>query len=101
MAQSMNHIDGYAQGASTLTRFKPGDVVPGLNIGGWHDAGDFDLRIESQSGEAYILSLAQEAFGVDYDATSIDQQKRITEIHQPDGKSDILQLRQALSGYYL
>lgn len=91
MAQSMNHIDGYAQGASTLTRFKPGDVVPGLNIGGWHDAGDFDLRIESQSGEAYILSLAQEAFGVDYDATSIDQQKRITEIHQPDGKSDILQ----------
>ena len=66
MAQSMNHIDGYAQGASTLTRFKPGDVVPGLNIGGWHDAGDFDLRIESQSGEAYILSLAQEAFGVDY-----------------------------------
>lgn len=86
-----NHIDGYAQGASTLTKFKPGDVVPGLNVGGWHDAGDFDLRVESQSGEAYILALAEEAFHPDCDATSIDQMKRITEIHQPDGKSDLLQ----------
>ena len=30
-------------------KFKPGEVVPGVNIGGWHDAGDFDLRIESPS----------------------------------------------------
>ncbi len=86
-----NHIDGYVQGPSTLTRFNPGDVVPGLNIGGWHDAGDFDLRVESQSGETYILALAYEAFKVDYDATAIDQQNRITEIHQPDGKPDMLQ----------
>lgn len=86
-----NHIDGYAQGPSTLTKYNPGDVVPGLNIGGWHDAGDFDLRVESQAGESYILALAYEAFKTDYDVTSIDQQKRITEIHQPDGKSDMLQ----------
>ncbi|MBP7730507.1 MAG: glycoside hydrolase family 9 protein [Bacteroidales bacterium] len=86
-----NHIDGYVQGHSTLTKYNSGDVVPGLNIGGWHDAGDFDLRVESQAGEAYILSLAYEAFKVDYDVTSIDQHKRITEIHQPDGKPDFLQ----------
>jgi hypothetical protein len=86
-----NHIDGYVQGPSTLTKFKPGDVVPGINIGGWHDAGDFDLRVESQAGESYILALAYEAFKVDYDATSIDQINRVTEIHQPDGKADILQ----------
>ncbi|WP_129595134.1 glycoside hydrolase family 9 protein [Seramator thermalis] len=86
-----NHIDGYAQGPSTLTKYNSVDVVPGLNIGGWHDAGDFDLRVESQAGEAYILSLAYEAFKVDYDVTSIDQHKRITEIHQPDGKPDLLQ----------
>jgi hypothetical protein len=86
-----NHIDGYAQGPSTLTKYKPGDVVPGINIGGWHDAGDFDLRVESQAGESYILALAYEAFQVDYDATSIDQVKRVTEIHQPDGKADMLQ----------
>ena len=70
----------------------PGDIVPGLNIGGWHDAGDFDLRVESQAGESYILALAYEAFREDYDVTSIDHHNRITEIHQPDGKKpDILQ----------
>lgn len=88
---NFNHIDGYVQGPSTLTKYNPGDKVPGLNIGGWHDAGDFDLRVESQAGETYILTMAYEAFNVNYDATSIDQNKHITEIHQPDGKNDILQ----------
>jgi hypothetical protein len=86
-----NHIDGYSQGESTLTSYNSGEVVPGLNIGGWHDAGDFDLRVESQAGETYILSLACEAFDIDYDVTSVDQHSRITEIHQPDGKPDLLQ----------
>ena len=86
-----NHIDGYVQGPSTLTTYRPGDVVPGLNSGGWHDAGDFDLRVESQAGEFYILALAYEAFNVNYDATTIDQDRRIVEIHQSDGKNDILQ----------
>lgn len=86
-----NHFDGYAQGSSTLTKYQPGDKVPGLNVGGWHDAGDFDLRVESQAGEAYNLTLAYESFGVDYDVTTIDQEHKITEIHQPDGKNDILQ----------
>lgn len=88
---NLNHFDGYEQGPSTLTSYEPGDVVPGLNIGGWHDAGDFDLRVESQSGEFYTLALAYEAFNVHYDATTIDQDRRIVEIHQPDGKNDILQ----------
>jgi len=86
-----NHFDGYVQGPSTLTKYQPGDKVPGLNVGGWHDAGDYDLRIESQSGEAYILTLAYEEFGVVYDETTIDQKRKVTEIHQPDGKNDILQ----------
>ena len=87
----LNHFDGYVQGDSTLCRFRPGDAVPGLNVGGWHDAGDYDLRVESQAGEVYILSLAWEEFRVDYDATSIDQENQTVEIHQPDGKPDILQ----------
>jgi len=86
-----NHIDGYVQGPSTLTKFKPGDPVAGLNVGGWHDAGDFDLRVESQAGETYILALAYETFGKDYDVTAIDQTSRVVEIHQPDGKPDMLQ----------
>lgn len=86
-----NHFDGYAQAPSTLTKYAPGEHVPGLNHGGWHDAGDFDLRVESQAGESYILTLAWEAFQVDYDATTVDQDKKVVEIHQPDGKNDILQ----------
>lgn len=86
-----NHFDGYLQGPSTLTKFKSGEHVPGLDIGGWHDAGDYDLRVESQSGEVYILTQAYEAFGIRYDETSVDQRTHIVEIHQPDGKPDILQ----------
>ncbi|MCJ7446979.1 MAG: glycoside hydrolase family 9 protein [Bacteroidales bacterium] len=92
MAQvNYNHFDGYIQGGSTLTKYKPGEHVPGLNIGGWHDAGDYDLRVESQSGEVYILTQMYEAFNLKYDETSVDQHSRIVEIHQPDGKPDILQ----------
>jgi len=86
-----NHFDGYLQGPSTLTHFNPLEQVPGLNIGGWHDAGDYDLRVESQAGTVWNLALAYEEFGVDWDQTSIDQVSRVAEIHLPDGKPDILQ----------
>ncbi len=86
-----NHFDGYRQGPSTLTAFKPGEHVPGVNIGGWHDAGDYDLRVESQAETVYKLSLAYEFFRNDYDATSVDQGTRVVEMHRPDGKADILQ----------
>ncbi|MCL2662248.1 MAG: glycoside hydrolase family 9 protein [Oscillospiraceae bacterium] len=85
------HFDMYEQGPSTLTKYKPGDVVPGLNIGGWHDAGDDDLRIESQATECYILAMMYEMFGLNHDVTTVDQDKKITEIHKPDGKNDVLQ----------
>ena len=88
---SYNHFDGYLQGGSTLTRFSPGEPVPGLNQGGWHDAGDDDLRVESQAGTMHGLALAWEAFRPDYDQTSVDEENRVVEIHQPDGKPDVLQ----------
>lgn len=86
-----NHFDGYRQGPSTLTKYKPGDRVPGLNKGGWHDAGDDDLRVESQAGTVQLLSLAWEEFKPELDATTIDQANRQVNIHVPDGKADILQ----------
>ncbi len=86
-----NHFDGYIQGPSTLTKYKPGEHVPGLDHGGWHDAGDYDLRVESQSDTIYGLALAYETFHCDYDNTTIDQENHLVEIQQPDGKPDILQ----------
>jgi endoglucanase len=85
------HFDGYSQAGSTFTRYQPGEPVPNLNRGGWHDAGDWDMRVESQSDTIYGLALAWELFHVDYDNTSIDQKTLVTEIHQPDGKPDVLQ----------
>lgn len=86
-----NHFDGYISGSSTLTGFKPGENVPNLNRGGWHDAGDFDLRIESQAETIHGLALAYEEFKVDYDNTSVDQKNLVVEIQTPDGKPDLLQ----------
>ena len=86
-----NHFDGYYQHGSTLTGFKSGEHVPGLNIGGWHDAGDYDLRIESQAETVYRLALAYEFFPSDYDETTVNQETRVVQLHVPDGKPDILQ----------
>jgi endoglucanase len=85
------HLDGYFQGDSTLTRFRSYEHVSGLNAGGWHDAGDYDLRVESQSGTVHMLSLIYEEFGIDYDVTTVDQKNHLVEMHVPDAKPDILQ----------
>ncbi|WOI54399.1 glycoside hydrolase family 9 protein [Parvularcula sp. LCG005] len=87
----LNHFDGYVQGPETLTKYKPGENVPGLNAGGWHDAGDYDLRVESQIGTTWLLAKMVEEFGLDHDATLIDQTKQLVEIHEADGKNDALQ----------
>ena len=68
-----DHFDGYIEGHSTYTKYQPGQTVPGLNKGGWHDAGDFDLRIESQAETVHGLTLAYEQFNVQYDNTTINQ----------------------------
>ncbi len=86
-----NHFDGYISKESTLTDFQPGEHVPGLDVGGWHDAGDYDLRVESQAGTVLRLALAYEEFGIEYDNTTIDQENKVAEIHRPDGKNDFLQ----------
>jgi len=85
------HFDGYKQGSSTLCKFKPYDPVPGLNVGGWHDAGDYDLRVESQANTVRMLAYSWELFDTDYDLTTIDQKNKLVEIHVPDGSPDILQ----------
>jgi endoglucanase len=88
---SHNHFDGYEQGPSTLTKYHPGESVPGLDLGGWHDAGDGDLRIESQADEVSILASAYETFHLDYDDTTVDERSHRAQIHVPDGKADALQ----------
>ncbi|WP_339727659.1 glycoside hydrolase family 9 protein [Maribacter stanieri] len=86
-----NHFDGYLQGPETMTEFQPGDHVPGINIGGWHDAGDYDLRVESQASTVHGLTQIYELFDINYDNTTINQALRTVDILIPDGKPDVLQ----------
>ena len=91
MAVPGNYIDGYVQHENAYGKVAPGEIAHGIAVGGWHDAGDFDLRIESQIGECEILTHAYEFFSPELNVTSIDQKSHHVEIHQPDGKNDILQ----------
>lgn len=85
------HFDSYAQRETTETQFGPYEHIPGLDVGGWHDAGDFDLAAGSQAHTTHILALAREAFGVDSDQTTVDQARRLVVMHLPDGVPDIVQ----------
>ncbi len=88
---NMNHFDGYLQGPQTFTAYETGEHVPGLNAGGWHDAGDYDIRIESQSATVHGLSQIYELFKIDYDNTTIDRSAQRVDMLTPDGIPDILQ----------
>ena len=85
------HFDGYSMGATTDTPFAPGEHIPGLNIGGWYDAGDYDIRTQSQAGVVRDLVMAREMFHVDTDETTIDEDARLVQIRKPDGIPDVLQ----------
>lgn len=85
------HFDGYAMNGSTDSAFAPGEHIPGLNVGGWFDAGDFDLRTQTHSRVITDLTLAREVFRVDGDDTAIDEKARSVQIHKPDGIPDVIQ----------
>ena len=86
-----HHFDLYAQGETTGNKYKPLEHIPGLNVGGWYDAGDFDIRTQTQ--QAVILDLVHswEMFDIRRDETTVNQKNRYVEMHSPDGKPDILQ----------
>lgn len=86
-----NHWDGWRQGPTTGNKYKPLEHIPGLNVGGWFDAGDFDIQTGSQQSVVQTFALLWESFGTNRDETTINQQTRYAEIHLPDGKPDVLQ----------
>jgi len=85
------HFDGYRTGATTNTPYKPGDRIPGLAVGGWFDAGDFDIQGVSHAMTIMNFVATWEAFHPRRDQTLVDQGLRFVDIHRPDGKPDVLQ----------
>jgi hypothetical protein len=85
------HFDLYGQGPTTDTPYKPGEHIPGLNIGGWYDAGDFDIRTQTNYAVVINMVHAWESFSVKRDETTINQKNRYVDIHVPDQIPDLLQ----------
>ncbi len=85
------HFDGYRQGPTTDTKYKPLERIPNMAVGGWFDAGDFDIQTGSHDNVLSSFVEAWENLHLDRDETYIDQKTRYVDIHRPDGKPDILQ----------
>ncbi len=86
-----DHIDLYAQGPTTDDKYKPYEHIPGLNVGGWLDAGDYDIRTQTQYAVVRNLVEDWETYHIDRDDTLVDEGRHYVDIHVPDGKPDMLQ----------
>ncbi|WP_084157379.1 glycoside hydrolase family 9 protein [Flavobacterium denitrificans] len=85
------HFDGYKQGPTTETKYKPLERIPGMSVGGWFDAGDFDIQTFSHVSVINSFVESWEEFKVKRDETFIDQKTQFVDIHRPDGQPDLLQ----------
>ena len=90
-APPSDHFDLHSQGPTTDTKYKPLELIPGLNVGGFFDAGDFDIETGSNINVVQNFIRAWELFKPQRDETFVSQQQRYVELHRPDGVPDILQ----------
>ena len=90
-APESDHFDLHRQGATTDTKYKPFELIPGLNVGGFFDAGDFDIETSSNINVVQNLIRAWELFRPQRDETFVSQEQRYVDLHRPDGVPDILQ----------
>ena len=88
---STDHFDLHGQGPTTDTRFKALELIPGLNVGGYFDAGDFDIETGSNISVVMNLITLWERFRSERDETFVSEEQRYVELHRPDGTPDILQ----------
>ncbi len=78
----------------TNTQYKSGEHIPGLNKGGWFDAGDFDQEATRIQGVIEDLAFAFKEFGPQYDTLAVEWSDKTggsVELHRPDGVPDIVQ----------
>ena len=90
-APPSDHFDLHHQGEATETKYKPYELIPGLNVGGYFDAGDFDIETGANIGVVENLVRTWELFKLQRDETFVSEQQRYVDLHRPDGIPDILQ----------
>ena len=90
-APESDHFDLHRQGPNTETKYKPLELIPGLNVGGFFDAGDFDIETGSNINVVQNFIRTWELFHPQRDETFVSQKQRYVELHRPDGVPDVLQ----------
>ena len=83
--------DGYRMGNTTGTKYKPYEHIPGLAVGAWYDAGDFDIQSGTVIGLTNQLAEVWDVLRPERDQTFIDQKTQFVDIHRPDGLPDVIQ----------
>lgn len=83
--------DGYRMGSTTGTKYKPYEHIPGLNVGGWFDAGDFDIQTNSHNTVIGYMVSTWEDIRPMRDQTMVDKDRKYVAIHHPDGIPDLIQ----------
>ncbi|HEX2396395.1 MAG TPA: cellulase N-terminal Ig-like domain-containing protein [Bacteroidales bacterium] len=86
-----DHFDLHHQGPTTDTRYKALELIPGLNTGGFFDAGDFDIETGANINVVQNFVQTWEYFKPLRDQTFVDQKQRYVDLHRPDGTPDVLQ----------
>ncbi|MDO5320939.1 MAG: cellulase N-terminal Ig-like domain-containing protein [Bacteroidia bacterium] len=86
-----DHFDLHSQGPATDTKYKALELIPGLNVGGYFDAGDFDIETGSNISVIQSLIVYWDLFKPMRDETFVDEDMRIVDLHRPDGIPDIIQ----------
>lgn len=90
-APPSDHFDLHYQGPTTDTKYKPYELIPGLNVGGYFDAGDFDIETGSNISVVQNFVRIWELFRTERDETFVSEEQRYVDLHRPDGVPDILQ----------
>jgi endoglucanase len=86
-----DHFDLHDQGPTTDTKYKALELIPGLNVGGFFDAGDFDIETGANISVVQNFVQTWEYFKPLRDQTFVDQKQRYVDLHRPDGTPDVLQ----------
>ncbi|GAA5186028.1 hypothetical protein GCM10023322_31350 [Rugosimonospora acidiphila] len=84
----------FAPTSRTNTKYQSLEHIPGLAVGGWYDAGDFDLEATRHAEVIEDLVIAWREFKPAYDTLDVTWDATtggMVELHRPDGTPDLLQ----------
>ena len=88
----VSYFDGQRMGSTVNSGYEAYERIPGLDVGGFSDAGDFDIQVAQNLAVINSLAMAYQVYGNDYDTLDVDWDTHNVELHRSDGTADIVEL---------